>query len=412
MVLIPIGPLFPRRGHRKNSLFRFLTTPRARKCSIDSATDANNNTVSDPGLPEIMTQYPSLSAQPAASVAAPASAAAAAAAAVAIEAVAAVALASICTNNTTAMPFQAAPPPPTSLPDIAENVAVAELPRPTMRLPSIEDIIGTANTAPQIIPPTPAPLSSIIQGAPLQTSSAAASAPPQIAMPGLAADGQRLVFAPIHPGTVGRVQSACTYHRQIKKRCPDDCAHKQRELAQSEHERVMSGETRPVAVVVPLEKLRAESARKRELTLHKRRLKKVAKVAALNHHATPMVNGAAHMSSVPHPHALAHAPFDPRLVQSTPSQPNPFLMPQHNVAALGVGLPGVTPHHAFATSATGSFPELFRAVALASDAANVSTADAQRGPKRRRRRITVDLGDVSSNDEIDLDQASDEEYKA
>lgn len=380
-----------------------------RKCLVDPANDATNNSVSDPGLPENMTQYPSLSAPPAATLAVHASASAAAAT-VAIEAVAAVALASICTNNRTAQPFQAPLPPPTALPEIAEHAAVADVPRPTLRLPSIEDIISSTNAAPQIIPPTPAPLSSIIATAPLPNT---VSAPP-IAMPGLAADGQRLVFAPIHPGTVGRVQSACTYHRQIKKRCPDDCAHKQRELAVSEHERVLAGETRPVAVVVPLEKLRAESARKRELTLHKRRLKKVAKVAAMNHQATPIATGAVPVPSmpVPHPHALAHAPFDPRILP--PSQPNPFVMPQPTVGNFGMGLPvAVASLQSFATGhGSGSFPELFKAVALASDAANVSTADVRRGPKRRRRRITVDLGDVSSK-EIDPNQMSDDdEYKA
>jgi hypothetical protein len=353
------------------------------------------------------------------------------AAAIASEAVAAVALASICGANSSSIQLLTAPVAVarSEIGTTAEPVSAALATSTRIRLPSIDDIIGgsVAAAAAAAIPPLPVPVAPL--GAPVATVSASSVAVP---VPGVGADGQRLVFAPIHPGTVGRVQSACTHHRQIKKRCPDDCAHKQRELAQSELDRVMAGETRPVAVVVPLEKLRAESARKRELTLHKRRLKKVAKVAALNHEASSVVaaNNASPHTTQMQPQFVAAAAQQQQHVAAHLAQPAHAHLRIPPLQSQATSMPQFLPPAAalMATPATasnvgacgfamqyradfGGFPELFKAAALVSGAPvdDEDSGVAKQQPKRRRRRITVDLGDISSVE--DRDQASDEEFR-
>ena len=84
-------------------------------------------------------------------------------------------------------------------------------------------------------------------------------------------DSEVLVLQPLHPGTVGRGRSSCVQHRRAKKLCPDTCAAKQSELLQA----VQSTSTttasttdgvpvaRPIAVVMPLGRVREQAALKR-----------------------------------------------------------------------------------------------------------------------------------------------------
>jgi hypothetical protein len=104
---------------------------------------------------------------------------------------------------------------------LAQPAALPRLPPIGQLLPPIGQLLP-----PALIKAVSAPHAPL---APLSRSPSAAPAllpPPRRAES--APDATLMVLAPVHPGTVGRVRSSCTYHRDMKKRCPEDCPYKSR----------------------------------------------------------------------------------------------------------------------------------------------------------------------------------------